>query len=244
MMKQLVMIIVLAFPVSGYAADINSDSLMSCVIKPNKEVKVSSQVSGVVQKIKLKKGDWVKKGSVIASLQAGQERARLKTAKAKENFARRKLDRYNKMIQQDLVAKDEIDQMRTDLDIARLEVKEIHSLIKLKTIFSPVSGYVKEINVSQGEYVGTNPIIEVVDISKLYAEILVREQLFGQIKKNQKIPIRILSPVNESRQAVVRQIDKTIDPASGSFGLRAYFPNSKNTIPAGVDCTIGGENDT
>ncbi len=218
-------------------ADLKKDQLIGCVLKPNKEVKVSSPVTGVLLKVNVKKGDYIKKGQEIARLDNRQELARLKTAKTKAEYAKRKLQRHRQLIDSNMISSNEIDEMKTELRVANSEVDEINSTIETKTIYSPISGYITEGDISKGEYVGSEAVVKISDISFLYADMIVHSSAFGNVIKGEVIELEILSPVNQKRKAKIKQIDKMIDAASGTFNIRAYFSN-KIEIPAGIKCSI------
>jgi len=54
-----------------------------CVIEPNQLVEVSSAVTGVMDILKVKRGDFVKKGQILATLKSGIEKATVELARAR-----------------------------------------------------------------------------------------------------------------------------------------------------------------
>lgn len=238
-MKNFMVITLFIISLNNVYADIKPESLVSCVLKPNKEVKVSSSVIGVLSEVNVKKGSYVKKGQVIARLDYRQELARLKTAKTKADYAKRKLIRYDKMINNNMISQNEIDEIKTELNVANSEVNEINTMIKSKTIHSPITGYIIKGDISKGEYVGSDPIVTIADVSTLYADMIIRATAFGSIKINDVINLEIISPTKQKRKAKIKQIDKLIDAASGTFNVRAYFLNNAK-IPAGINCSFSG----
>ena len=45
-------------------------------------------------------------------------------------------------------------------------------------------------------------------------------------------------PIGGSYSAVVKVVDRVIDAASGTFGVRLELPNRERKIPAGVRCRV------
>jgi multidrug efflux pump subunit AcrA (membrane-fusion protein) len=45
-------------------------------------------------------------------------------------------------------------------------------------------------------------------------------------------------PLKGTFKATVRIVDKVVDSASGTFGVRLDLPNPKGDIPAGVKCRV------
>src|SRR5688572_26152983 len=55
----------------------------ACVIKPYMEVSVGPPVEGIIQTVKVDRGDWITKGQILVTLEASVEEATVAWAKAK-----------------------------------------------------------------------------------------------------------------------------------------------------------------
>jgi multidrug efflux pump subunit AcrA (membrane-fusion protein) len=54
-----------------------------CVIKPYMEVSVGPPVEGIIQAVKVDRGDWITKGQILVTLESSVEEATVAWAKAK-----------------------------------------------------------------------------------------------------------------------------------------------------------------
>jgi hypothetical protein len=45
-------------------------------------------------------------------------------------------------------------------------------------------------------------------------------------------------PVGGRYETAVKVVDRIVDAASGTFGVRLELPNRKQTIPSGVRCRV------
>ena len=75
----------------------------------------------------------------------------------------------------------------------------------------------------------------------LHVKRLLRHDSDG-IHFQQKVGMRAQiipeAPINGRHTAVVTIVDKVIDGASGTFGVRLELPNPGNKLPAGVKCKV------
>lgn len=176
---------------TGAAAAANYD----CLIEPNQQVDLASPVTGLLDKVLVKRGDRVSKGQVLAQLesraeQATTELARYKSeqigpthmAESKIEFSKRKFSRRKDMAADKLMslqdrddseaeykqAEAELQVSKENKQIARLEYQQQSGLLALRTIRSPVDGVV----VDQLAYPG-----EVVEASAAKKAILKVAQL-------------------------------------------------------------------
>jgi len=50
--------------------------------------------------------------------------------------------------------------------------------------------------------------------------------------------VNIEAPLNETYRAKVTIVDRVVDAASGTFGVRLEIPNSKHKLPPGLKCKV------
>ena len=149
-----------------------------CLIEPTQMVEVGSSVTGRIDRVYVKRGDWVKVRQPLATLESDAERAASELAKfksqqvgptrmaeSKMEFSKKKLNRRQEMASQKLMAlqdsedteaefrlsEAELQVAKENRQIAHLELQQQNSLLNLRTIKSPVEGVVVEQGAFQGE---------------------------------------------------------------------------------------------
>jgi RND family efflux transporter MFP subunit len=208
------------------------------LIEPSEVAKVSSQISGILDKIIVERGDRVKKGQVIALLNSTIEKAGVDLALARMEFGKRKVLRNEELYLKRLISIHEKDEMETELRILELQLHEAQEKLKIRTIRSPINGVVVERFLSPGEYVGEEAIIKIARINPLYVEVVVPVEVFGIIKKGMMAEVRPEFPEPRKYSARVIIVDRVIDAASGTFGVRLELPNRNYLLPAGLKCKV------
>jgi multidrug efflux pump subunit AcrA (membrane-fusion protein) len=83
-----------------------------------------------------------------------------------------------------------------------------------------------------------DPIMRLAEIDPLYVEVVLPVSQYGQVKPGQKATVMPEAPVGGRYNTTVTLVDKVIDAASGTFGVRLELPNRKLQIPAGVRCRV------
>lgn len=153
---------------------------IDCLIESNQLVELASPVSGLLDKVTVKRGDVVRRGQVLAQLesraeQASTELARYKSeqlgptrmAESKLEFSKRKYSRRKDMAAEKLMSPQERDDAeaeyslaeaelqvaRDNKHLARLEYQQQGALLALRTIRSPFDGVVVDQLAYPGEVV-------------------------------------------------------------------------------------------
>ena len=211
---------------------------LDCLLEPNDEVKLSSQVAGILHKIHVERGDQVKKWQVVAQLKSGVDLATVELAKAKVGFGKRKLVRNADLYKQDLISIHEKDEIETEHQISVLELKEATEKLKMRTIRSTIDGIVIERHHSAGEFISEDPVLTLASIDPLNVEIIVSSSQLGQITKGMTAYVVPELSGGQKYKGVVEIVDSIVDAASGTFTIRVKLPNPGNKIAAGLKCQV------
>jgi len=209
-----------------------------CLIEPHVDVSVSPSVSGVVERVRVERGDTVEKGQVLVQLVAGIETAAYELAKARSEFADRTNARNAELVDEHLISSNEQDAVETDALLARLEMREALEGLKLRTIRSPIAGVVVDVSVEAGEFVDEEEVLRIVQIDPLNVEVVVPVALYGRIGEDGIGEVRPERPFDRVLPAKIVIVDRVVDAASGTFGLRLELPNPKGELPAGLKCGV------
>jgi RND family efflux transporter MFP subunit len=235
-------VVIFAFIVSNinvlHAADSNMGDALQCLIEPKTVVNLSSEVPGVIDEILVERGDRVKKGQVLFRLKSTVEKAAVELAKARRDFSKRKIVRNEDLYEQQLISIHEKDEMETESKIAELELRDARTRLKLRTVASPIDGVVVVRHYSPGEYVETEPVLEIAKNNPLNVEVITPKELIGKIRPGDEAEIYPDEPIGGQYSGKVKIVDEIIDAASGTFGIQISLPNDEFKIPAGINCKV------
>jgi RND family efflux transporter MFP subunit len=238
---------------------------MACVIKPSAEISIGTPVEGLIHTVPVDRGDWVTKGQVIVTLESSLEEATVALAKAKAEaeavlkssqvkieFSRRKLARALDLFKTNSIAQHDVDEAQTEKALAdmshqeasenkRLAELELHratAALHLRTIRSPITGVVMDRLLSPGELARQTPVMKLAQINPLRVEVFAPLSLLGKLKTGMQADVRPEGTGQPVYQAKIVVVNKVVDSASGTFGVRLEMPNPNNALAAGLACTV------
>jgi multidrug efflux pump subunit AcrA (membrane-fusion protein) len=122
--------------------------------------------------------------------------------------------------------------------LAELEYKRAVEVVNRLAIRSPINGVVVERYLSPGEYVEEQPILKLAQIDPLDVEVIVPAAMYLSIKPGMRARVIPEAPLGSEYTAVVKIIDRVLDGASGTFGVRLELPNPGYRLPAGLKCKV------
>lgn len=251
----------LGLGVTGPAAAVGAD--FDCLVQARETVAISSPVPGYIERVAVDRGDLVRGSMVIVQLEASLERAAVAVARARVeqesamlsakvrlDFGVRRYDRTIDMYRKELVPLKEMDEAETakilaehgvlevqeNMRVAKLELERAEAALALRTIRSPFTGIVTDRLLSPGELVDKAPILKLARIDPLRVEVFVPVAMLGRIGVGSRVTVIPEAPLNTPLEATVTVVDRVVDAASGTFGVRLEMPNPDNRLPAGLKC--------
>lgn len=249
--------------VGGAPAALSAE--LDCLIEPYVVVAVSSPVEGLLDKVAVDRGDLVKEGQVLATLESSVERATvvlaaaraeiessLKSAQVRVDFGVRRFVRTEEMFKKELIPLKEMDEAETakilaeiglleaheNRRIAEVELERAKAALALRTIRSPVTGVVTERLLATGEFAKGTPIVKLAQIHPLRVEVFAPVSMLDKIAVGMRGEVVPEKPVNGVYPARVTVVDRVVDAASGTFGVRLELPNPEYRLPAGLKCRV------
>lgn len=236
-----------------------------CLLVPEKEVDVSTSQNGIIDSINVDKGDLVKKGQILLTLESSVEKASAELALAKTKMsheitaaesnlkvAQGNLKRIISLHKQKVVSETDHDDAITELNIAKLNLEQAIQNQKLaqldyerslavlekNNILSKIDGVVVERYLDPGESVKDQKILKIAKTNPLLVEVIVPSEYFGKIKHGTSATVYPEIDPSASYQAKVIIVDKVIEASSGTFVVKLSFPNPDFAVPSGQNCKI------
>lgn len=198
-------------------------------VPPQQLVSISVPLGGFVKNTSLLQGSRVKKGQLIATIENLdfiQIQQDYIEAKSQFELATTDYERQQQLAKENINSQKTLQQAKTNfstwqakysalreklkvinVDIESVEEGHIKSTINL---YSPIGGYVTEVNVNIGKFVTpTDIIFEIVDTEHLHAELIVFEKDVPKLKIGQKVRFTLANETKE-RMATVYLIGRAI----------------------------------
>lgn len=185
---------------------------LNCLIQPYVVITITTPVGGLLETVQVDRGDLVKEGQVLATLDTSLERATGSVQQAQAELTNRRL--------------------------ADLELQRTSAEVALRTIKSPVNGVVVERFMHPGEFPKQEKILKLAQIDPLRVEVYVPVAMLGKVAVGMTAYVKPEPPLTGEYSAKVMVVDRVVDAASGTFGVRLELPNRDLKLPAGLKCTV------
>ena len=219
-------------------------------VAPQNYATVSMPLGGFVKTTSLMPGNSVKKGQTLAILQ-NQEFVDIQQnyleAKSKLEYAEAEYKRHTELYKDDVYSQKNLQQVTADYKSLKVQVKALEQKLALiginpanlheddisssVALVSPISGFVKTVNVNIGKFVAPSDVLfEIVNSDKLFLELTLFEKDVDKVLAGQKIRFFINNETDQ-HEAIIYQTGKFIS-SDKTYKIYASVQGvCKNVLP-------------
>lgn len=210
---------------------------LTCLLVPARVSDIGSDRVGIVRSVEVTRADFVEQDAPLVRIDAELAEADLRVARISIAALEERLGRNEGLLSRNLISLDEIGALRSDLELAYANEARAQMEVERATIRAPFSGYVADVAVSVGELIGPDPLLRLIEVSTLRAELVYLAGAFGQVAVGDTLMIRV--DLTEAEvEAVVTAIDPFIDATSNAFTVLAEIGNADLALPPGTSCAV------
>lgn len=200
-------------------------------IESEHNVLVSAEMMGVVTNVYVTEGQTVAKGHVLAQIDNSVISRNIESMEAQLELATSVFERQKNLWDQKIGTEVQFLQARTNKESLEKQLASLREQKDKTRIKAPVSGTVDDVMVKVGENIAPGmPAVRVVNTSELKIQAPVSEAYVTDIKKGNKVLVRI-SELNKEVEAKVTFVSKTIDILSRTFNVEVALPSDPDLRP-------------
>lgn len=231
-------------------------------------VEIRPKIDGFIENLYVDEGQMVSRGQHLFRIRNPQYEQFVRVAQASVNSAQAavataqmQVTKTKPLVDRKIVSAYELQAAQLNLQAAQASLAEQEAqLTNAKVnqgytiITSPVSGVVGTLPLKAGSYVSAStsqPLTTVSNISKIFAYFSINEKdqlnflkhspgasIQEKIKNTPLITLRLSDGSIYNEKGKLESISGLVDPNTGSFSMRATFPNPQGLLRSGYSATI------
>jgi membrane fusion protein, heavy metal efflux system len=218
----------------------------------NSTIHVTSQGSGRVVELKVRLGDYVKKGQFLLSIHSADLAGAFsdhRKAAADERLAQKALDRAQLLYSHGALAEKDLQQAEDTEEKAKVDVQNTEQRVRLLggdpghpsatiELRAPVSGTIVEQNISGFEGIksldNSPNLFTIADLTQVWVLCDVYENDLGEVHLGDTAEIRLNAYPDKPYHGKVADISRVLDPATRSAKVRIVLPNHDGLLRPGM----------
>ena len=221
---------------------------------------IRPQITGIIKERLFKEGQIVKSGDILYKIDDStykaaydQAVAALKSSQAQVSAAQSKAWRYNTLIKNNSVSKEDVDnanssykQILANIEEAKANVETAKINLERTSIKAPISGKIGISQVTPGSLVTANQesaLAVIRNLDEMYVDVTQSSVKQLELKKNLKnksnknnnlVSLKLEDGSIYDQKGHLETSEVAVDPSTGSVLLRAIFPNPDYLLLPGM----------
>jgi membrane fusion protein (multidrug efflux system) len=201
-------------------------------------VTLSADLPGIVDRISFDSGKTVREGTVLAQLDARQERAQLAAAQAQLKLARLNFDRTSDLRDKGVISQSDYDRAAAEQTQGEAKVGEIRATIERKTIRAPFTGILGIRQVNLGQYMAAgDKIVPLQSLDPIYVNFSVPQQEVDHVRAGDGVRVSAEGAIGAAQTEFtgkVTAIDSIVDEATRNVQVQATLANPGGKLRPGM----------
>jgi len=235
-------------------ADATVYTLFPVQIQSENAIEIYPRATGYIQKIYVREGDNVKKGSPILKINDADYLQTVNSTKAAYDNAQLEVTKLQPLVEKGIISPFQLQTAQSNVQAAKAAYENAKINLGYTLITSPVSGVIGRISLREGSLLTggiTTPITAVASNGDVFAYFSFDEKLLLQfagdnarmslMQKVAKLPPAELALANGQiyeRKGKIELGSSLIDPTTGSLQMKGVFPNPDALLRSGSTGTI------
>ena len=221
--------------VSVARGDIQQTYRTITTLEAENDAQVVARSTGILEKIIVEEGDYVKKGDLLAQLDVEQLSLEVAQLAATSNKLKKELDRQKSLFKRKLTSSDALDRARFEYQSQNAQFKLSKLKLNYASIRAPISGMIIERSVKAGNLIRDNDaLFKIVDPTSLVAVMFLPEKELANIRKNQDIMLAVDALNGRVIKGTIDRIRPSIDITTGTFKVVAKLDNPDSLLQNGM----------
>jgi len=212
----------------------------------DKKVAIVSRTQAIISELRVKRGDRVKAGDVLAVLTDDGRSAQLQQARALVQQRKAEFEARTKLIEQGNLPKLDSNAISSQLRAAEAALAQAEAEVQRIRIVAPWDGLVDQVNAEEGQFLmlmpgggsgaGSNEIARMISLDPIIAIVEVSEKRLGGVRIGEEAELRLVS--GAVVKGKVRYISKSASATTRTYRVDIEAANPDNKIADGITAEV------
>ncbi|MBV8467676.1 MAG: efflux RND transporter periplasmic adaptor subunit, partial [Burkholderiales bacterium] len=218
-------------------------------LKPLNHTTLKSKIGAVVQTVKVREGDVVRAGDVLATFdtsniaaQLHEQQGNLEMARAQLGLDERTYKKNQALLKQGFISENAFDTSQNAMEVSRAKVKAAQAQVEIAAnamndtvLRAPIGGVIGKRMIEPGGRVEVNTdLLSIVDLSEMLIQVAVPTTDIAHVQVGQTATFKVDGFNDETFTGTVKRIDPEAQDGSRAILVYLSVKNPKGALRGGM----------
>ena len=200
------------------------------VVQTDQNVMVTPEFNGTIKQVKVKIGQPVKEGTILAIIDTEVIQKNINELKTALDLAKTLYEKQEKLWNQKIGSEIQYLEAKNRKESLENKMAVLKAQMEKAIITAPFTGIVDEVFQKEGEMATPMmPLLRIVNIENLYIEADISEDYLVKVKPNVKVMVEFPS-LSMSLESAVSRIGQNINPGNRTFKVQLDIKNPEGIL--------------
>lgn len=193
-------------------------------VRSNKNVTISAETMGRINRIPVEEGQRVRQGEVLLAINANVLESNVEEIKTQLELARSVFERQKNLWEQNIGTEIQYLEAKNRKEALERQLSTLQTQLSQSVVRAPFSGTIEEVMVRQGEMASAGmPLVRLVSLQDMYIKADVSENYIGNFERGDEVEVSFPA-LNRTITTTLASVGQVIDPRNRTFTIEARLP--------------------
>lgn len=201
-------------------------------VETDEDITLSAEMGGLITRINVKEGQTVRKGAVIATVDASVLSSNVQELQTQLEYAEYMLGKQEELQKRGVGSEFDLETAKNQVNSLKASMRSLNTQRGKATIRAPFTGVIDQVYAKKGSMAGpAAPIVRLVNNKDIDIVSTISEKHFANVQVG--TPIRVTFPnyMDTTLNLKVSNVGNYIEPTNRTFRVMANVPNNTLLLP-------------
>lgn len=201
-------------------------------VETDKDVMLTAEMGGLITSVKVKEGDKVSKGTVIATVDAAVLASNMNELTSQLDYAKYMLTKQEELRKRGVGSEFDLETAKNQVKALENQMSSLSTQQGKAVIRAPFSGIIDQVYAVQGQMAGPSaPVVRLVNNKEVDIVATISEKHFKSVKVGTQMVVRFPNYSDTSLSMKVETVGSYIEPTNRTFRIKSTIKNNDYFLP-------------
>ncbi len=200
-------------------------------VSSDRTVMINAEANGIIESIKVREGQKVNKGQVLAEIDTEILASNIDEIKTRLEFAEYNYEKQKELSDRGIGTEFELEQASNQMKTLRSQLSTLNTQRSKAIVKAPFSGIVDEILTNEGEMTGMqSPLLRLVNNNEVEVTADISEHYYTKIKEGTRAKA-YFPTLKDTIDLEISSLGNYIHPTNRTFRVKAKINENERLLP-------------
>lgn len=210
-------------------------------VETDEDVMLTAEMGGLITSVRVKEGQTVNKGTIIATVDASVLSANMQELKTQLEFAEYMLEKQEELNKRGVGSEFELENAKNQVNSLKASMASLSTQQGKAVIRAPFKGVIDQVYAVKGQMAGPSaPVVRLVNNKEVDIVATISEKHFKSVKEGTEMIVTLPNYSDTVLNLKIETVGSYIEPTNRTFRIKSTIKNNDFLLPnmlAEIDIT-------